>query len=67
RTLLSPVGLYMAMGIYGLHESSSNASHPIAITGTAAQGVASILLLVGSALAVIFALDRYLCWRQARQ
>jgi hypothetical protein len=67
RTLLSPVGLFMAMGIYGLSESSSGPQHPISISGTAAQGVASILLLIGIAIATLFALDRYLHWRQVRQ
>lgn len=66
RTLLAPTGLYMAIGLFGLDESSSG-QHPIHITGTAGQGIASILLLVGVSAIVLFVLDRYLTWRQAHQ
>jgi len=63
RTLLSPIGLFSAMGIYGLNESSGG-NHPIHITGSPLQGVASIALLLALAVGVIFALDGYLRWRQ---
>jgi hypothetical protein len=66
RTLISPLGLFMAMGIFGLDESSGG-QHPIQIAGTPAQGLASIVVLVAIAAAVMVALERYLSWQQARQ
>jgi|SRR5579871_170737 hypothetical protein len=66
RTLLSPIGLYTVMGIYGLNESSSG-QHPIHITGTPLQAIASILLLIATAVVAMLALDGYLNWRQAQQ
>ncbi|HEX9413855.1 MAG TPA: hypothetical protein VF916_10170 [Ktedonobacterales bacterium] len=67
RTLLSPISLYIAMGIYGLNESDSGPNHPIHITGTPAQGILSAALLLGVAAVVLVMCDRYLTWRQARQ
>jgi hypothetical protein len=67
RTLLSPIGLYSAMGIYGLNESDSGSQHPIHITGTFGQGVASIVVLLVVAAGALLAVERYLTWRQARQ
>jgi hypothetical protein len=67
RTLLSPIGLYSAMGIYGLNESDSGSQHPIHITGTVGQGLASIVVLLVVAAGALLAVERYLSWQQARQ
>lgn len=66
RTLLSPIGLFIGMGIYGLDESSTG-QHPIRMTGTLLDGVVSLVLLLVIAATVMIALERFLQWRQARQ
>lgn len=66
RTLLSPIGLYIVMGIYGLDESGTGPQHPIHITGTAFQGIASIAVLFATSVLILLALERLLTWRQAR-
>ncbi len=67
RTVLSPIGLYIVMGIFGVDKSSGGPQHPILVSGTPLQAVANILVLMGIAALVLFAVDRYLTWRQARQ
>jgi ABC-2 type transport system permease protein len=65
RTLLAPIGVYALGGIYGYLDSDPR--HPPQLSPTPAEGVASIVLLVGTAALVLVVLERYLIWRQARQ
>jgi len=66
RTLLSPIGLIIVMGVFGLNESSDS-QHVIHISATPLQGVASMVTLLAITALVLFALERYLHWRQVSQ
>ncbi len=67
RTLLSPIGLYVVIGLYGIDESSTGSNHPLRLTATPAQGIASIAVLLGASMLVLLAVERLLTWRQTRQ
>ncbi|HEX4204186.1 MAG TPA: hypothetical protein VHZ51_08325 [Ktedonobacteraceae bacterium] len=58
-TIFTPTGKYMAQGIFGVNLSG--------ISATPSNGVASMLVLVGLAIFVLFVLWGYLKWQQARQ
>lgn len=58
-TILTPIGGFMARGIYGYNEMFFNA--------TPLQGVESILVLIGGAIFMLFVLWTFLRWQQARQ
>lgn len=66
RTILSPIGVYIAFGFYRLEPLETGPHGDPGIHATPLLAGASILLLVGSALLVMFALERFLKWRQAR-
>lgn len=59
RTILTPIGTFMAQGIFGARINDTQA--------TPLQGVESILLLVSIALIVMCSLWAILKWQQARQ
>jgi ABC-2 type transport system permease protein len=58
-TILTPIGSFMARGIYGYNETFFSA--------TPMQGVESILVLVGCAIFMLFVLWNFLRWQRARQ
>jgi hypothetical protein len=61
NTILTPIGGYMARGIFGVNvDGLSSAATPL-------LGVASIIAMVGVAIFVLFALWGYLKWQLARQ
>ena len=62
RTILSPIGIYMAFGIFGGGGFDTKGIH-----ATFLDGVASMVVQIGIALLVLFALVRYLRWRQEHQ
>ncbi|HLZ57642.1 MAG TPA: hypothetical protein VKR06_11895 [Ktedonosporobacter sp.] len=64
RTLVSPIGVYAVQGFYGFDVTGSHAADSN-LHATPLLGVASILVLVGIAIAVLFILIRLLKWRQA--
>lgn len=62
RTIIAPIGIFMAFGLFGHAGFDTRGLHI-----TPALGLASIAVLVGTALLVMLALTRYLQWQQARQ
>jgi ABC-2 type transport system permease protein len=65
-TILTPVGGYMCTGFFN-PQGQEGACSPGIQGASAFQGAESILLLLGLAMLVIFALIGYLKWQQARQ
>ena len=59
HTILTPIGDYIAKGIFGANVSAINA--------TPQMGFASLFTLIGFALFALFVLNGSLKWRQARQ
>ncbi len=61
QTILTPVGTYISAGMLGVSEVGWVPSAPFW------EGLASLLLLLGIAVFVLYVLWRYLSWQQARQ
>ena len=60
-TILTPIGTYISAGILGVPQV------PWVRSATFWEGMASLLLLLGIAIFVLYVLWRYLLWQQARQ
>jgi ABC-2 type transport system permease protein len=60
-TILTPIGTYIGTGILGIPQA------PWVPTATFMEGLASLFLLLGSAIFVLYVLWRYLTWQQNRQ
>ena len=61
QTILTPVGTYISAGMLGVSQVGWVTSAPFW------EGLASLLLLLGIAILVLYILWRYLSWQQARQ
>jgi len=61
RTILTPIGTYISTGILGIPQVPWVQSAPFW------EGLASLLLLLGITVLVLYVLWRYLSWEQARQ
>lgn len=61
QTILTPVGTYISAGMLGVSQVGWVTSAPFW------EGLASLLLLLGIAVFVLYVLWRYLSWQQARQ
>ncbi len=61
QTILTPIGTYISAGMLGVSEVGWVTSAPFW------EGLASLLLLLGIAVFVLYVLWRYLSWQQARQ
>jgi ABC-2 type transport system permease protein len=61
QTILTPVGTYISAGMLGVSPVGWVTSAPFW------EGLASLLLLLGIAVFVLYVLWRYLSWQQARQ
>jgi len=61
QTILTPIGTYISAGMLGVSEFGQVSSTPFW------EGLASLLLLLGIAVLVLYILWRYLSWQQARQ
>ncbi|MDQ6662025.1 MAG: hypothetical protein M3Z24_13815 [Chloroflexota bacterium] len=69
RSILSPIGLYIAYGFYelgSLNDPKSPHGDP-GIHSTPLLAVESTLLLIGIAILVMFVLERYIKWQQAHR
>lgn len=60
-TILTPIGTYISTGILGISQA------PWIPTATFLEGLASLLLLLGMAIVVLYVLWRYLSWQQNRR
>jgi ABC-2 type transport system permease protein len=60
-TILTPIGGFISRGLFGV------SSVGFAKEGTQAEGIASLLALLGIAVLVLVVLERLLSWYQARQ
>ncbi|HZS75528.1 MAG TPA: ABC transporter permease subunit [Ktedonobacteraceae bacterium] len=60
-TIMTPIGTYISTGILGYAQT------PWVLHATLLEGIASLLFLLLTPLAVLFILQHYLCWQQARQ
>jgi hypothetical protein len=60
-TILTPIGTYITTGILGIPQI------PWVPNATFLKGLASLLLLLGIAIFVLYVLWRYLSWQQNRQ
>ncbi len=60
-TILTPIGTYISAGILGVPQV------PWVRSATFWEGMASLLLLLGIAIFVLYVLWRYLSWQQAQQ
>jgi len=61
QTILTPIGTYISAGMLGVSQVGWVTSAPFW------EGLASLLLLLGIAVFVLYVLWRYLSWQQARQ
>lgn len=61
QTILTPVGTYISAGMLGVSQVGWVTSVPFW------EGLASLLLLLGIAVFVLYVLWRYLSWQQTRQ
>src|SRR5713226_7991785 len=61
QTILTPIGTYISAGMLGVSQVGLVKSAPFW------EGLASLLLLLGTAVFVLSVLWRYLSWQQARQ
>ncbi len=59
HTLLTPIGFYIAGGLYGVYTSE--------LMATFSDGLTSIVLLVSCAVVPLYCAHQYLRWQQARQ
>ncbi|EFH80535.1 hypothetical protein [Ktedonobacter racemifer] len=62
RTILTPVGIYMANGFFGVDIIAGSGLMVV----SPLQGLESLLALVGTALAALGILWGFACWRQRR-
>ncbi len=67
RTIISPIGVYSYFGFFNGKALANDPRHPVDLTITPWQGLASVLVLTAIALLVILALDGLVKWRQTQQ